>query len=684
MSNSIPPTESNRPNATTTTTTTDLLVSHFDEVSTHFEESIAKPSREAVHSFFYPQRQSRQNPTTSEQPPEQQDPQADEDQQFVHHFWTTYDDILILSLFTQLGIVFRLGASTWFANFDNVFNQDSPLFVVLPLNCLSCFLMGMLCSGERLMEIIHTRFSPPRLQQMVLAEEIIRERRHHRNDDEEEAEDGEADGLHTSASPLPPTLRRRRPKKQKYFHSWQPPVHLNEDLRDVQLLALERRIRSSKCLILFPVRKEDVDVMEHYFADGYRRNSEGNDNDDDDLPEPHLASGIYSPQSEAERPENNMSFDLELQECPDSPLRSRPTMTPPRVPEHPPSHMSNVDLGNANSSTPPSRKEKNNNSQSDDTEPTPDDPLGVEQIITDVTANVTENISRLRRVNIADGWDAGTTPEAMSDDIMLGLRDGFCGALSSFSSWNSAMVTFLDQGEIGKAVVGYMLGLQLPIIAYRFGQHIAVYIFVWRCRFETKRDERRGYGIRVAANDQSESAPDDSETETAPPLRHTEDKMPSLRAIITAVFIMALVTQCTSLSFFDNPENQELALSLLFSPLGVLARWRLSRLNAWRPTFPLGTFTSNMLACALSGGLGNLLAGEPGPLESIVLVSFINGFGGTMSSLASFVVEILAGVDPILMRFDGMIYAFLSIFWAMVIGLLLSTSADWADQTSTR
>jgi fluoride ion exporter CrcB/FEX len=672
MSNSNPPTETNRPNAATTT---DLLVSHFDEVSTHFEESIAKPSREAVHSFFYPQRQSRQRqePSPAEETPE--DPQADEDQQFVHHFWTTYDDILILSLFTQLGIVFRLGASTWFANFDNVFNSDSPLFVVLPLNCLSCFLMGMLCSGERLMEIIHTRFSPPRLQQMVLAEEI-RDRRHNPN---EEEEDDEGDGLHI-ATTTRPTLRRRRPKKQKYFHSWQPPVHLNEDLRDVQLLALERRIRASKCLILFPVRKEDVDVMEHYFADGYRRNSE----DDDDLPEPHLASGIYSPQSEADRPEANMSFDLELQECPDSPVRSqRTTMTPPRVPEHPSSQMSNVHLGNANSSTV-SGKEKSDTSQPEEAEPTSDDPLGVEQIITDVTANVTENISRLRRVNIADGWDAGTTPEAMSDDIMLGLRDGFCGALSSFSSWNSAMVTFLEQGEIGKAVVGYMLGLQLPIIAYRFGQHIAVYIFVWRCRFETKRDERRGYGIRVAANDQSESAPDDSETETAPPLRHTEDQMPSLRAIITAVFIMALVTQCTSLSFFDDPKNQELALSLLFSPLGVLARWRLSRLNAWRPTFPLGTFTSNMLACALSGGLGNLLAGEPGPLESIVLVSFINGFGGTMSSLASFVVEILAGVDPILMRFDGMIYAFLSIFWAMVIGLLFSTSADWADETATR
>jgi hypothetical protein len=72
---------------------------------------------------------------------------------------------IILSLFTQIGIVFRLGAATWFTFFDNVFSNDSALFVNLPLNCFSCFMMGVLCSGDRLMEISGTRFTPPHLQQ---------------------------------------------------------------------------------------------------------------------------------------------------------------------------------------------------------------------------------------------------------------------------------------------------------------------------------------------------------------------------------------------------------------------------------------------------------------------------------------------------------------------------------------
>jgi len=146
---------------------------------------------------------------------------------------------------------------------------------------------------------------------------------------------------------------------------------------------------------------------------------------------------------------------------------------------------------------------------------------------------------------------------------------------------------------------------------------------------------------------------------------------------------MALATQCTSLTFSRDPADQQTALSLLFSPLGVLARWRLSKYNRWRPNFPIGTFTANLLACALSGSLGSLLAGNPGPRERIVLVSVVAGFGGTLSSLANFVVEILAGIDPILFRFDGIIYAVISVGCAMVIGFIFSASVEWADETRT-
>jgi fluoride ion exporter CrcB/FEX len=248
----------------------------------------------------------------------------------------------------------------------------------------------------------------------------------------------------------------------------------------------------------------------------------------------------------------------------------------------------------------------------------------------------------------------------------------------------------LKHGKVGDALVGYMLGIQLPIIAYRFGQHVAVYIFIWRCRRETRQDARRGYGIRISQDDSSVDLEDNEgeeeqsgSVEVGPDGKPKEESaLPSVRAVATAIFIMALVTQCTSLSFYSKPASQMIALSLLFSPLGVFARWRLSKLNGWRPSCPLGTFTANMLACALSGSFGSLLAGDPGPRERVVLQSIIAGFGGTLSSVAAFITEVLAGVDPILFRFDGIFYAFASVGCAMVIAFVTSGSVDWVDNTT--
>jgi fluoride ion exporter CrcB/FEX len=786
--------------------------------------------------------------------------QAKEDRRFVHHFWRTYDDVVILSLFTMIGILFRLATATYFTFFDSVFSNDTALFENLPLNCLSCFIMGLLCSGERLMEIVATRFTPSRLQHDVVRDDMEEDEEDDEDNtenvafDEDESSEPDTGGraaLVATSSPASATtttttssvspkgrspsmtefhdpshqalsvlrLRRRHRsrislrgggdgisgpgltggtpdrrrssssrKRRSYFHSWQPPVHLDSELREVQLLALERRIRASKCLLLFPVRKEDFDLMEHYFESGYKSDRRhghvhlgsrivvdgpsGHEDDGGDGDDNHGRSfSSYSGRGA------DLTYDLELQvELEDGGGRatyrggghdgrhvtfqddgSRGCGTPTRngrrpksprdspqqnvVDRHhenarhadeerlvtvsldagtaPPCHSRRAshsaissardpslhvpapavngghasgtcDDGAANVSTPSPSTQPAESATAEAVASPAEENLMVEEFFQDMHANVTENISRLQRVNLADGWDVGTTPDDMSDDLMLGLRDGFCGALSSFSSWNSAMVGLMRKNQIGEAFVGYMLGIQLPIIAYRFGQHVAVFVFIWRCRFETRRDERRGYGIRLSTNEISERDSDNGEDENgdahAPGsngVESSERKIPSVRAVATALFVMAVVTQCTALTFFSDPEKQLVALSLLFSPLGVLARWRLSRLNAWRPTFPLGTFASNIIACMLSGSLGQLLAGNPGPRERIVLVSIISGFGGTLSSLAAFIVEILAGIDPILFRFDGFFYAFASIFWAWLVGFLFSATADWADQTTS-
>lgn len=105
------------------------------------------------------------------------------------------------------------------------------------------------------------------------------------------------------------------------------------------------------------------------------------------------------------------------------------------------------------------------------------------------------------------------------------------------------------------------------------------------------------------------------------------------------------------------------------------------KLNSWCPSFPIGTFACNITSCALSGSLGTVLAGNPGPRQRIALVAVIDGFGGTLSSVARFIIEIIAGMDPVLFRLDGAIYAVASVCTGLLVSFLFSASLDWADQT---
>ena len=237
----------------------------------------------------------------------------------------------------------------------------------------------------------------------------------------------------------------------------------------------------------------------------------------------------------------------------------------------------------------------------------------IEEHVDEIIHTINDHVTTFRRIRIVDGWSINATPEQTKHIILLGLRVGFCGALSTFSSLNASVIRLLRAGSIGEAIVGYALSIQLGIVSYRFGQHIAVYIFVWRCRRETKRDERRGgYGLRLRRLDTT----DDEHTESADGIivdqqqqRPTCWRFISVRTIAT-LMLAAMVTSL-SLAIYFVPNHQQYLLSLLFTPFGCLARWRLmDKYNKKVPGFPLGTFCCNVGGCALSGSLASFLAGE--------------------------------------------------------------------------
>jgi len=68
-------------------------------------------------------------------------------------------------------------------------------------------------------------------------------------------------------------------------------------------------------------------------------------------------------------------------------------------------------------------------------------------------------------------------------EIHFALRTGFCGSLTTFSSWNAQMVIMLHSLEVSQiisAFLGYIIGLQSSLMSLKFGQNLSYWLY---CHF---------------------------------------------------------------------------------------------------------------------------------------------------------------------------------------------------------
>jgi len=113
----------------------------------------------------------------------------------------------------------------------------------------------------------------------------------------------------------------------------------------------------------------------------------------------------------------------------------------------------------------------------------------------------------------------------------------------------------------------------------------------------------------------------------------------------------------------------------MFGPIGVVVRWRLSRLNTCVPSFPIGTFLANICAVLLDAAIGAALLVQTEASEDtkLFLNALISGFAGALSTVSTWVVEIFA-----LGTGQKYVYMILSIACAQGIGLLVYGTTFWA------
>jgi len=561
-------------------------------------------------------------------------------QHIIQQFWRTYDEVIILSICSIFGIAFRLLGASWFRlELNFVFSQDSALGTNLPLNILSCFLMGLLCSGRESMPIVHAKVLGGGIAGRGIVDVgrgVINRsrggianlrRRRRRNNQTESSQNGivmttidsnrsdqveTSDSLHVSMNSSTGVQRHDDSNSIAGLLGLDEEFrigmnHCSEDeIRSVQLNGLTRRIMMSPSLVLFPAKKDHSVFSEHQENvnvpdDGFDDQFEIGDSNDDISDEGHDDDNKTSDQAPPSGESSRESEDRIV----GSPRRQS--------------------QGNVDAEQGPTASSET-----------------ILEGVNERLQSLSNNVTAIRHADFASGWKVGTSPEDMKHIILIGLRIGFCGAVSTFSSWNSAMVNLVKNGKWGEAMGGYAIGLQLGIVAYLFGQHVAVYIFVWRRRRETRRAEQRGYAFRLRASGSNDSL-DEEEVEAngSMPVRGRTRRIrqryiPSVRSLATTFFFTMFIVLL--LAVFLLPKRQEFAISLLFTPFGTFTRWKLSnKYNKRLPGFPLGTFSVNLLSCALSGSLGSFLS-SAGPEESIVLSSMIAGFAGSLSTFAMFII----------------------------------------------
>ena len=187
--------------------------------------------------------------------------------------------------------------------------------------------------------------------------------------------------------------------------------------------------------------------------------------------------------------------------------------------------------------------------------------------------------------------------------ISVAISVGFCGCLTSFSGW---IVSFTKNHW-----VELFWGLSIPFTAISVGYDVSKNIQLSKCDF--KKFER------------------------------------PLILFITFCSIVIIASIAGS-----GCVKEKYLLSLAFSPLASIMRFSLGRaLNHRYPSFPVGTFTSNMIATIIARALYSTQ-------DTAVTYGIVRGFCGSLSTVSGWAQEVMS------LRASGMylksyFYCFLSV-----------------------
>ncbi|GAX26508.1 hypothetical protein FisN_23Lh032 [Fistulifera solaris] len=222
---------------------------------------------------------------------------------------------------------------------------------------------------------------------------------------------------------------------------------------------------------------------------------------------------------------------------------------------------------------------------------------------------------------------------------------GFCGSLTTFSSWNMQMVTMLEQGDIAMAIVGYILGTFGAYGSFVLGTALLTHVRV----SDVSNDE----------NDDDNSTHRNSSDTNASRKQHTFPRgiwliPPTLLACGLLLFSLTFTT--TNSSTFIST----LAPLIWAAPAGALTRYVLSIKYNTAETPMRGTLIANWTACILLAVVTGL------EIEGIDMSPWATGFLGSLSTVSTWIKEIHCHDPP-----SNWLYAAISLGGAMLWSLVI-------------
>jgi len=277
--------------------------------------------------------------------------------------------------------------------------------------------------------------------------------------------------------------------------------------------------------------------------------------------------------------------------------------------------------------------------------------------------------------------------------VLLGLRTGFCGSLTSFSSWNQSLLELLVQeAKVGAALAALVLGILLPLAGLWLGHRLALYVYLRpnsqpppvAC-LETqpppvaRLEEVLSSSLSPSAMSptpplppQSPAPPPPSSLPPSPPA----DASPHVRVTIVVHWLMLALLLlgfgiAAIMAFSVSPTNGSVngasfqafrvSIALVTAPPGALLRWKLgARLNgkctrAPFANWPLGTLVANLLASAVLGVIAGACASDAfGPVTAsygawyaeAMLQGLGLGFCGCLSTVSTWMNEVSVLLAP--------------------------------------